>query len=125
MLASTPYVPNLAFSEALAVRAQDWLHQTYKVRQQPVIAGRLLAYIVRLHNQRMPWPGRVVAAAMVKGSVWGVDSALQMAMARDLITLVVQPEVIEGRTRLVRYYRPTGILADALGRKGPTHDAAD
>lgn len=85
----------------------------------PEQAARLLALIVKLHQQHEPFPHRQVVAKIVGGSesVYTVDNAIRNALADGYATLVVETTTGHVASRDVsvrkeRYFIPSGELQE-------------
>jgi hypothetical protein len=112
-------VPSLDL--ALADTIEKFLMARYDMRRPPIAAARLLAVIVLLDEQKQPFPSRRRVAEEIRCSVYGIDAALQVAMARGLISQHV--EIAQGNVQRResilrnRYYVPSDELRALRGRR--------
>lgn len=108
------------YRAAVAGLIEHYLMEKFGMRKPPESAARLLALILELHAHGQPFPQRRLAAEAIGASVFGVDAALSVALARGLIT--TRLETIEGNVQQrlsvirLKYYIPAPELL-ALARR--------
>jgi hypothetical protein len=93
-LKTTDLVKRLCPSNALVDAMEAFLQTHYPSRRRPVVAAATLAMVVELHHRGEPFPARHIAAEALQCSVFGIDAALSVAMARDLVT--IETKILKG-----------------------------
>lgn len=100
--------------DTLAHRIERGLIQRFGMKRRPSAAARLLALILRLHERGEPFPPRSEAADHCGCTIWAVDGALSVALARGLIQPVerTKPGNVVQRDSVIRlkFYLPTADL---------------
>lgn len=113
------------FDRGVADRIEDFIATHYEPRRPPVVAARLLAYLVALNGsgaRKTPFPSRSEVAEALYCSKDGLDAAISVALLRHLITIEVKTVqsfgIVSGKREGVirhRYYVPTRKLLDGIG----------
>ena len=104
-----------------AVRAiLDLLVSQQGMKRPPEKAAELLALIVELHAQRLPFPPRVEAAAALGASVSTVDAALSTRLDEGYIMMEVETPHghVKRRSSVIRkrYYIPSKELQETVAK---------
>lgn len=68
---------------------EEYLIEKFKSKRPPEVSAKVLALVIELHRRGEPFPLRAHVAHDLNCSKFGVDAALNMAMARDLVVLKV------------------------------------
>lgn len=113
-------------SPNLIDRLQSWLQTSYGMRRPPTTAAGVLALIVELHKDHTPFPTREHVADLLRCSKFGVDAAINQAIARGLITQKTETSDgnIQRRESVIRhrYYVPSSERMLAAGEPHRNHD---
>lgn len=118
-----PATPTARISKAKALAIEEFLMTHYAIRRPPGVTARLLAMIIDLHQHGRPFPSRAVVAEQVGCTIFGIDAALSVALARELITLEVKTARgnVAARESAIRerYYVPSKqlLMAAASGAR--------
>ncbi len=103
----------------LVDRLQAWLQTSYGMKRPPTTAAGVLALIIELHKNNTPFHTREAAASALQCSKFGVDAAINQAIARGLVQQKVETSEghIQRRESVVRhrYYVPSSELISAAG----------
>jgi hypothetical protein len=98
--------------DGLVSRVEEFLVARYDMRRRPEVAARTLAFIIKLHEARLPFPQRRAVAEALGCSKFSIDSAVSTYLARGLLKQSV--ETVDGNiARPVdcvvreRYYTPS------------------
>lgn len=94
---------------------QSWLMETYAMKRPPVVAAGVLAFILVLHEKGEAFPMREDVAWHLGCTAWGIDAALSLALAREMLTIeieTIESTAIEQRRGVNRYrhYVPSAEL---------------
>lgn len=114
-----PPLPKVHLKDAVAI--EEFLLTSYKMKRPPEVAAKLLALIIELWQREQPFPQREHVAHSLGCTKWGVDNALSVALARELITTEVGTEISTRMTHRDgvirhRYYIPCDALVKATGK---------
>lgn len=85
---------------------QEWLMTTYEMKRPPTVAAAVLAFVMILHARGEPFPMREDVAYHLGCTAWGIDAALSLALAREVLTIRIETEestAIEQRRGVIRY----------------------
>lgn len=113
--ATLPY-----WNATLADQLEAFLLTRYETRKPPVVAARLLAFILELNRRGLAFPTRDAAAEHLCCSKFSVDAALSVALERGLLTIHMETTSSDDITARVgvirhRYYLPTEVLLLGAG----------
>src|SRR4051812_35067887 len=79
------------FDPNLAEHIQQFLTVTYEPRRPPIVSSRMLAFVIALNEGRpQPFPRREDAARLLHCSKDGLDAAISVALARNLLKIKMQ-----------------------------------
>lgn len=118
------WVPLPRVSGQLIRDVEEFLRVKYDMKRPPEVASALLALIIELDRLKRPFPPRQQIAEWIrnappeKASPYGIDAALSVALARELIDMDF--EVVDGKVKQrdsvkrLRYYRPTQDLLEGI-----------
>jgi hypothetical protein len=119
-----PYTgpPMPRIDKQLVQAIEAYLIEAFEIKRPPIQTAKLLALIVQLEEKHIPFPRpRTVASRAIGGSKFGMDVALNTALARGLITqemtttYATENNQREGVIRH-RIYKPTAKLLQGIGR---------
>ena len=88
----------------LADAVEQYLQEKFPSQKRPWLAASLLALILELYEREEAFPPRQQIAQALDCSVYGIDAALSVAGARDLLTIEVKlvPGGVEQRESVVK-----------------------
>jgi hypothetical protein len=117
MIDPTPrQLAKLRPSGELVDRFEEFLLAHYPSRKRPTVAASVLAIIIELEQRNEFFPPRQDLAAAWNCSRFGVDAAISLMLARELITLEVKvfPGKVTKRlsTSKERYFHPSTVIRD-------------
>ena len=98
-----------------------FLTMAHESRRPPEVAARVLGMVVELWMHGQPFPSRADVAHDLGCSKWGIDAALNTAMARELVSIEIDTD---GDSRIkhraavsqVRYIIPDTSLVELVNR---------
>ena len=95
----------------LADAVEQFLQSKYPSQKRPWLSASVLALILELYEREEAFPPRQQIAKALDCSVYGIDAALSVAGARDLLTIEVKllPGGVEQRQSVIkqRYMIPS------------------
>jgi hypothetical protein len=114
----TPLPP---INQRLADAIQQYLMTHYDMKRPPEVAAQVLALVIECHNRQQPFPKRLrVAEKLGLTGPFGIDSALNTALARDLINeeWYIDTGEVHNRKSVVRHrhYVPSAELLHLASR---------